>query len=73
MVEILLIQFTTLAVYIAGRGMPTDAFTQIIDRQDILGNTMHVKSLKAMLYCPRVIHIQCKIENGMNFVVLLGT
>ncbi len=44
MVEITLIQLrhSRYRPYTAGHGMPTDAFTQIMDRQEILGNTMHV-------------------------------
>ncbi len=39
----------TLAVYIAGHCIPTNAVTQLINHHKILGNTMHVTKANVVL------------------------
>ncbi len=54
---------TTLAVYIAGHNMPTNAFTQIIDRQNISSNTMHVTKGNVVL-SPREPYSNAKMKTA---------
>ncbi len=58
---------TRLRVYIAGHGMPTDAFIQIIDRQNISGNTMHVIKANIVL-SPREPYSNAKMKTARVFL-----